>query len=78
MDAKIIPFPKRSGLSTSQWAQAACWMLQNDISTTARMPERMFICYQEAGKVYYLNLNYDADQLGKDVALAVLDLPIEK
>jgi hypothetical protein len=70
MDAKVIPFP-RMPVPTDKpvdWIEAAFRMLHFDVRDNVRVPERLFICYEEKGQLYYLNLGYEPAEL--DVAVA--------
>jgi hypothetical protein len=72
MDAKVIPFP-RMPVSTDKpvdWIEAAFRMLYCDVRDGVRAPERMFLCYEERGRLYYLNLGFEPAELDAAVAIA--------
>jgi hypothetical protein len=74
MDTNIIPFPR--GISSPPsvvpaQVSAFCKMLREDIKSEARKPERFFVCYEEDGKTYYLNLGFHAFELKYAIAKVV-------
>jgi len=70
MDAKVIAFPKVPPRrhQVAFWVQKLCQMLYRDIDLGARNPEKMFVCYKEAGRVYYLNLEFELTELETAIA----------
>jgi hypothetical protein len=72
MDAKVIPFPRRPVVDDKpvDWVKAAFRMLYGDVRDNVRAPERLFVCYEENGQLYYLNLGYEPAELDAAVAAA--------